>query len=249
MSVDLQVASTSDSLDVVQAVASNSSTGTRIPAPKPDSAKLDGSSTVAYEHPESERQLLLQRLAQEEQDADRLINPEDDAGTVVISNDVTSEEGGSSEPADVPAQPTTPLPADHEHWDRMREAQDFYGAGRMTEILQSYLQAGVDLLPGLCKQVAELPNSAHVVMALMRDPNAIAYLNELAETKPGQAERDLQKISAWLTGELEEQKAAKPGPPAPIRPLGGSSTKSSVPIDELPFQDFKREREKQIKAR
>jgi hypothetical protein len=37
--------------------------------------------------------------------------------------------------------------------------------------------------------------------------------------------------------------------PAPIKPLSGSNTKSSMPLDDLPYQDFRRAREAQIRMR
>lgn len=55
--------------------------------------------------------------------------------------------------------------------------------------------------------------------------------------------------------ELEEEEELEPQPtarrvskaPAPIRPVGGSSTKSSVPMDELPYSEYKKLREQQRK--
>jgi len=251
MANELTVASSTDSKSVIEGAARNDKQAAR----QADSQFIvEQEGAISYEAERSERKMLQERM--ELEDAEKDVEAAVDSVTIQTNDPVESSEAQSEHgesPADVPAESANwvreQVPPDHEHWQRMKETEEFYGRARVMQIHQAYEQAGVDLLPGLAKQVADLSNSAHVVLALMREPSAIAYLNELAETKPGQAERDLQKISAWLAGELEEQKAAKPGPPPPIRPLCGSSTKSSVPIDEAPYQEFKRVREQQLKNR
>src|SRR6266567_8092095 len=64
----LSVATTTDSLAVATAAARNDEAGARIPAPPPEVSEMDGSSVVSFEHPRSERTLLLERLAEAEND-------------------------------------------------------------------------------------------------------------------------------------------------------------------------------------
>jgi hypothetical protein len=218
MADELTIASSTDTQSVVEGAARNDKQAAR----QADSQfVVEQEGAISYEAERSERKMLQERMELEaaEKDVEAAVD-----SVKIQTNDPLESSEADESPAAVPAESEPLIASDHEHWQRMKEAQAFYGHDRVMQIVRSYLESGVDLLPGLSRQVAELPNSAHVVLALMREPNTIAYLNELAETKPGQAERDLQKISAWLAGEMEEQRAAKPRPPAPIRPLGGSST-------------------------
>jgi hypothetical protein len=57
----------------------------------------------------------------------------------------------------------------------------------------------------------------------------------------------IAQLTARMSPDFQRRPVSKA--PAPIRPIGGSSTKSSLPLDELPYQEYKREREKQAKAR
>lgn len=62
---------------------------------------------------------------------------------------------------------------------------------------------------------------------------------------------EIGRISAILEQPEVEEEEKRPIKelPAPIRPLRGSSTKSTVPIDELPYQEYAKIRAKQEKER
>jgi hypothetical protein len=68
----------------------------------------------------------------------------------------------------------------------------------------------------------------------------------------------LVAFGRWLSTSFEEPEA-KPAPvpvrrvaaskPAPIKPVGGSATKSNVPMDQLDYRDFRRLRDEQEASR
>lgn len=99
--------------------------------------------------------------------------------------------------------------------------------------------------------------------ALMRDPSGpkLAYelarqpekFAEIARLDPLAQSIALGEFKASLNGAAQ---AAAPRPkatvsqaPAPIRPVGQGASTSTVPYDQLPYQDYKRRREAEIKAR
>lgn len=59
----------------------------------------------------------------------------------------------------------------------------------------------------------------------------------------------MDKFAAEAEGEPEPQATRKSNAPPPIKPIGGSATKSSIAADELPYQEYRRLREQQIKAK
>ena len=246
---DLTVSTTTDTADIAKLVADNKPQGARVPAPKPESQQLDGSSTVSWEHPESERQLLLQRLADEERDADRLINPEDETATI-ISNDPASEADESTEPVTVVPDYARP---EHPHYARMQALHRWYGSTRIEEIARPVIDAGIDLAPGIAEQLASLENGPEVLLQLCKDPWAPSGIVELNEMSPSEAKRAIAQWSMAVAGEESEPAEQIPTPrskpPAPIRPLGGSSTKSSVPPDEMTYREYRRYRDAEERNR
>ena len=78
------------------------------------------------------------------------------------------------------------------------------------------------------------------------------WAKKLLTMSPAKQLMEAGKVLAKLTENSEQEEESeprpkKPGPPAPIRPLGGSSTKSSVPLDELDYQEYRKLRDTQIK--
>jgi|SRR5215813_8567145 len=243
---DLTVSTTTDTADIAKLVADNKPQGARVPAPKPESQQLDGSSTVSWEHPESERQLLFQRLADEERDADRLINPEDETATI-ISNDPASEADESTEPVTVVPDYARP---EHPHYSRMQELHKWYGPEKIEAIARPVIEAGIDLAPGVAEQIATLENGPEVLLQLCKDPWAPSGIVELNEMSPSEAKRTIAQWSRAVAGEEPaEQLSNRNKPPAPIRTLSGGATKSSILLEEMSYQEFRKIRDQQEKHR
>jgi hypothetical protein len=127
-------------------------------------------------------------------------------------------------------QAVTPvIPTDHQHFSRMREAENYFGTDTIAKIATDFQQSGVDLLPGLTREVAEFDNSAQVVLALMREPNVVAHLNDVASRSPVMASHILQNIATWVrTGEVPSEaqapgKSSKPRPPEPVSARASSA--------------------------
>lgn len=93
-------------------------------------------------------------------------------------------------------------------------------------------------------------------------PEAAVYLAQhpedrraLSNMPPDVAAVKVAQLAGRLAGEGRAVKApitsAKPltTTPAPITPVRGSSTKSSVPLDQKPYQEYRRIRDQQDKAR
>ena len=88
---ELTIATTTDAADVVKAAAGNDETFARVPAPKFDGEQLDGSTAVSFEHPRSERSMLLERLKQHESDLEALTGPEADYEKVTSTESASAE--------------------------------------------------------------------------------------------------------------------------------------------------------------
>lgn len=84
--------------------------------------------------------------------------------------------------------------------------------------------------------------------------------DELAKnvTRPGWVAARIGQIGAMNGNSVpvqEEAEEQEPPPvrrssaPPPIKPVGGSSTKSSVPLDEMPYSEYRKLRDQQAKAR
>jgi len=124
-------------------------------------------------------------------------------------------------------------------------------AERMTEALQDPAVrdaiasgANQELRWDLMACILEESNSHDITIFLAQHPEETKKLNAM---EPGQSYRELAKLAARLEGQ------ASPAPfvrrprarPEHIRPVGGSSTTSNVPLDEMSYSDFRRHREAQ----
>jgi hypothetical protein len=90
--------------------------------------------------------------------------------------------------------------------------------------------------PKVARELTEMP----VEMAMARAGSIADQLSVEESQEPTSEGIEKGEPSA------PKRKAA---PPAPIRPVGGSATKSSVPLDELPYQDYVKIRTQQEKNR
>jgi len=93
--------------------------------------------------------------------------------------------------------------------------------------------------------IAEEANAVDIVAYLGRHPEEIAALHTLSASV---AAARIGKISNQLEANARASRE-KPRPPDPISTVGGSSARSSIPMDELPMKDFIRIRNSQERAR
>jgi hypothetical protein len=84
----------------------------------------------------------------------------------------------------------------------------------------------------------------------------VARIGQIATQIGAPVEKDEEEEGIIPAGPDTPARIAKTGriarvssAPAPITPVKGSATKSSVPIDELPYSDYRRIREQQLKNR
>jgi hypothetical protein len=99
--------------------------------------------------------------------------------------------------------------------------------------------------------IAELVGDA--LLALPGGPEATLYLirhPEQARELQGLPEHVAVAKVAQLTARLDPAaKRQRSNAPPPISPVGGSATRSSLPLDELPYAEYRRRRDEQSKNR
>ena len=95
--------------------------------------------------------------------------------------------------------------------------------------------------------IPEQENSADVLYYLAQNPDECAELRDLS---PVAAASRIGRISAMLA---KEEPAPAPKPvtkaPPPVKHVGGSSSKSAVPLDQMDMASFRRARMAQLKRR
>jgi len=272
MSDELTVSTTTDSAAVLDAVVVNDEKASRVPAPEPETEELDGSTTVSFEHKRSERTMLLERLKQHETDLEALSSSEADLEQTTSNEPEAASEGTEPQDIDMAAvrKAATEDAIAHARQIYHQQQHNAHFAPTPAQIEAEAEAIRAQARPAFQKRWAELTKGVDVkqlnvnipvpkvvedaLLTLPGGPEATLFLAQ----NPAEAQK-LQDVPehlalahvAQLTARLNPgfNRRATSNAPAPIRPIGGSSTKSSVPLDELPYQDYKREREKQAKAR
>jgi len=270
---ELQISTTTDTQAIAQAAADGDEKGARVPAPKPDSAD-----SVSFEHPRSERLMLLERLKQHESDLEALGSSDADYEQVTTNEPETVSE--EAEPEEAAEKVGVDMEA-----VRAAATADAIEAGRRWAASQqqnahvgptpAQMEAEAEAIraqarPAFQKRFAELtkgidPKQLRVdipipkivedaLLTLPGGPEATLFLAQ----NPAEAQK-LQSVPEHLALAHVAQLTARLNPgfhrrptsnaPPPIRPLGGSSTKSSVPPDEMSYQDYRRMRDAQEKNR
>jgi len=127
------------------------------------------------------------------------------------------------------------------------------------------LSADVPIHQGVQMAIIEMDNGPAVAYYLGTHRDVAAKLMDMSEAR---AMAEVGRISATLgvsetdepTSKSEEEEEpvhrASPPPrkaisaaPAPIKPLGGGNTKSSLPMDQLDYAEYRKLRDQQSKAR
>jgi hypothetical protein len=263
----LTVSTTTDSAAVAEAVAHGGPEGGRALVHESalrdfsESESADGRSrTLIYTNPESESAKLLQQLEEAEKAVELPEAP--------VEQDQVADESGIDMQAIREAATRDALedarrlhratyyqqaqqPAPQAELERLRTelTQDF--ARRMDaikpanfdQVMQAAAQDGYDITPEIRDALLMLPSGERVAMYLLEHPEERRYLSSWTDT-------DAVTRTAILASSLASPpRRQRSSAPLPISPVGGSSTRSSLPPDELPYQDFVRMRERQIKAR
>jgi hypothetical protein len=121
---------------------------------------------------------------------------------------------------DITAQSSDILPSDHPHLQRQREALEYYGAEKLQQLASAAREAGVDVVPGVARQIADLENSVDVAIAITQEPNVALWLNDLPKSQAAQA---LAKISEWVANGAAESKPKTKAPPL-IQPVNARAS-------------------------
>src|SRR5262249_27125103 len=158
--------------------------------------------------------------------------------------------------------------ADREQHLAQQPQPDLAAAALELEVLReewrkpfnSRLKALLDERPdgkSLLAQASSVPMTAEIADELLFRPGgaeATLYLlehpakaRELANKPKHAAIGEVAALAMRFDPAFRARPVSKAE--APIRPLSGNSAKSSVPADDMSYQDFKRMREREIKAR
>lgn len=139
-------------------------------------------------------------------------------------------------------------------------------ARRKYDDFDETLSDQVPIYQGVLNALVELENGPEVAYWLGKNRDQAQELMKLTETRAiariGQISAELGNgdvISEKPDAEIAEEEAEEEEPrpkrraisaaPAPIRPVGGSSTKSSVPLDEVDYATYRKIRDQQIKQK
>jgi hypothetical protein len=161
--------------------------------------------------------------------------------------DIQAEEKRTAESRKAEEVRTAETFADHNR--RMNEASERYEDFDEVMARKTPIPRGVGLA------IIELENGPDIAYYLGKNPDICEELMGMSELS---AIAEIGAISASLTvsntngGESKTQAGKAPvssSAPAPIKPGGGASTKSSVPLDEVDYPTYRRVRAEQEKAR
>lgn len=89
----------------------------------------------------------------------------------------------------------------------------------------------------MSRQILSLENGPDVTIYLARNPK---IAQELADMDPKSSERELWRISGQVEAHNGEKLVSKA--PPPIRPVSGGFSRSSVPLDEMDMEAYKKAR-------
>jgi hypothetical protein len=107
---------------------------------------------------------------------------------------------------------------------------------------QALIAQGLDVSIPVQDALVSLDGGPQTLIYLIDHPEE---LRKLASMSDYGATARVAQLAARLTPQKRSISAAPP----PIKPVGGSATKSSVPAGEMPYQEYKAMREREIKNR
>jgi hypothetical protein len=257
---DLVLSTTTDPVEVAEAVVDGLPGRIEAPAPAkelkytpPPNSRID-----SWEHPQSERAQLLARLEAAEQDLEQAENQ-----TIVVNQAAGEQE--SQPPVDMDEVRRRATEAAIAEGQRRLNQPQFANAydveiAKLSGQFQAKLEAikpdnfealvqnahrqGVDITPAIRDALLVSPEGPQVLVRLLEHPEELQKLAQATD----------QHTAAYAIGRMagslsQPRQRAISNAPAPIRPLSGSDTKSSVPPDQMSFQDYRRWRDQSEKAR
>jgi len=257
----ITVASTTDEQAALESSLQDDERAARVPVEDSSLSEFKTSEfengnvkSLSYEAENSSRQRYLRHQARVEKELAELSTPAE------------PEEKAPTE-ARVPVSPTQPslqpqetmVPASRvadvveqqilvrEHHQRLAAAmQNPEYAQAMAAIDPDTVNVSWD--PAIGAALCAQPNSAMLVWFLSARPDVA---QQIASMTPVRGVAEMSKLASWLETQMRppNTSAQRPAPPAPIKPLSGAMTRSSVPTGEMSYQDFKRQREAEIRAR
>jgi hypothetical protein len=129
------------------------------------------------------------------------------------------------------------------HAERMRKA--FPDQSKLQKLRTDAEASGIGSSAAINSAVLEQPNSEQVALHLLQNHELRAELSRLSPAAAmARVGRIAEQLEARANGNRE-----KPKPPEPIAPVGGSSTRNGLALDEMPIGDFIRVRNQQERAR
>lgn len=260
----LVVSSSTDGQQAVESAAQGTSEGVTVSESSLQDFReqsSDGQTVTSYENPSSERQTLLERVAEAEREIELPEEPADEGQPADESGidmeavrqqalaDAIEDGRRQHRQAYYEQPPQYSVEAGLQQW-RAQQAGPFFE--RMNE-----LRAQTPDIAELDKQ-SNIPIPMEVQDTLLGlsargGPEAALYLMR----NPSQARELLQmpllaavaKV-AQIAGRLDPAaRRQRSNAPPPIVPVSGSPTRSSLPPGEMSYSDFSKWRERQIKAK
>jgi hypothetical protein len=241
--LNLTVASTTDKMPIVEAVARGDEDAARVPPP---------STYSSYENPQSERRTLLARLDAEEKGL-----TEDEATLEQLSGAEVDESEKSPEPLAENAPKASEQPSSPEQPQAIRTDPRFLmRAGQLAienpEGVQALASSKLEIPPAVLAELGSDPAGADLAVHLAQNPDVAEQLRQMPLSEAVRQTREALGVLKYQAANPQPAPPARKAisnAPAPIRPVGGSATRSSVPIDETDFQTFRNIRDQQEKQR
>ncbi len=272
MSDELQVASTSDTLESVQAAANGTAEG--VPVSESSLSQFTESEdgrTVTYENSNSERQALLERLRQAEEEIKFPIETEESsvAESESAADETDLKAAKDAIAATIDQQAVADAIADARRSmglgdDGMNTVQPAGGPTREFYTRMGELRAvdpqGIQVLQENAKDIYVAPevgqllvNHSHgidLMIALAKNPAVASQLYAMPIAQQVQEVQEALAVTRWQAARAAAtpRKTVSKAPP-PIKPVGGSTTKSSLPPDDLPYDEWRVWRDREAKQR
>jgi hypothetical protein len=260
------LATTTDEQATVEAALGDDEAAARVPVESSSLSEFrhsaeDGTQSLAYESPISSRHQVEQELAEAEKDLAALSTPEEteartepgdgvDLDAVRKAATADAIEAGRRLVAERQEQPSGPTQAE---LDQLRSELAVPFAARMQElkastpdfkeVFEKAITEGVDISPKVADVLLALPGGPETAVYLARNKQERERLARLPDDVAAAA---AAQLAARFDPALRARRSAAP---APIKPVGGSATKSSVPLDEMPYSEYRKLRDQQERAR
>jgi hypothetical protein len=265
MSDELQVASTTDVQATVSAVASGEDG--RATVDESSLANFEQSAdgkVVSYENPSSERQNLLERLAEAEAEVELPVEsykegqPADESGLNEKERELIRQAAVQDALEDARRLHRQPYSSQEEQGQQFQAELESARAQWVTnfgnrlnqirppdcdELFQAAIASGLGVTNAVADTLTALEHGPETLIYLLRHQEELSRLARLPDHLASASVADL---AARLTA---PPRRAVSRAPLPISPVSGSPTRSSLPPDEMSYQDYSKFRERQIKAR